>query len=162
MVVCASCLRAIDTRGQQFVLAGTEVFHRSCAGNISNSVSVRQKNAILDAKRELIAANSDARQASNRVAEMEDELRVAREEIRRSTSELRQMGVTLLSLRDGQRTEVNRMTEELAGVRRQRDNMAAQIRELQKVEPPTPTTSEENSDLDDAEKRSRLLELDLE
>lgn len=56
---CAACLSPID-QGDKFVLSGTEVFHRRCAGNIDRSIGQRQKQEIIRLRAEVARERADA------------------------------------------------------------------------------------------------------
>lgn len=56
--ICAACNEAIGD-GDQFALAGTEVFHRRCVGGIENSHRTRLEQQLIRAKREHLALRSN-------------------------------------------------------------------------------------------------------
>lgn len=68
---CAACLIPIS-RGEEFKLAGTEVFHLECAegGRIENSVGTQNKQRIIATNRQLVAEREKLRALERRMEEL--------------------------------------------------------------------------------------------
>ncbi len=171
---CAGCLGPI-TKGEPFVLSGTEVFHRQCARLISRSRRVKLEVELADHKRrmaslrsELDIARSNAayhEDSARRLSASEKELQIARagrDAAIRDSTYWRERAV---------RAEGDRLV-----VTADRDRLAEQVRQLttqlqaaqRAAAPVEPTEAQQitaddkpaKKDLDDSARRFSLLELD--
>lgn len=149
-----------------FVCAGTEVFHRQCAvaGGIETSVSHRQKQVIAGLRAKVHQLTADAQEAARlrtQIGDLERDLRTAKEDAHRALQALRRES----SARRDAENDLVIARERIASERR-----LAAILELPPIQVTGPVSTpavaaptepqEPIRDLDDAEQRFRLLELD--
>jgi flagellar motility protein MotE (MotC chaperone) len=159
-VVCASCLQPINTGQRQFVLAGSEVFHRSCATNIANSHAARQRQRIVDLGAEAQKWRNEAERLARQLEDYARDLDGARASLRRSGDEVSRLGMTLLDTRSAQRAEIERRDATIADLTRQRENeRLAKVYQATLVDPGVPAPAK-TDDRDPTEVRFSLLELD--
>lgn len=162
------------TRGADFRLAGTEVFHAECVHLIAESTGTKRHLRLIEANRQLVAARETNRQLE---AEL-DETRIdcnrknqriaALERAKADTDTARE---TIQTLRD----DVERGRQQLAQASRERDraklelaqaqtDLTAARKELETQRaagaPPAAAEAVSDNDYGGAEARFRLLELD--
>jgi hypothetical protein len=162
---CAACMGGI-AKGDKFVLAGTEVFHRGCIANVRESLAMRQQARIAELER-LIAqlkpdafdaarlrtaiddANRDARNVRGERDSIEKELRIARQVIAIDKREVERV-----------REENERLRTEMERLRTERDEAAALLRTQRETENKRSETAKTSEVQDDTRIRFGLLELD--
>lgn len=165
-IVCASCLQPIDAGQKQFVLAGTEVFHRRCATNIANSHAERQRQRIIELGADAQKWRNESERLLRQLEDYGRDLDTTRDNLRKSGDELSRLGMTLLDTRSAQRAELERKDTTIADLTRQRDaaRREAQLHQAISNTPPRdpspPSTPAENDDRDASAVRFSLLELD--
>lgn len=162
MATCAACLRPILGR-DKFLLAGTEVFHRECVRNVETSIGNRNKLEIVKLRGEVCVL----RQQDRAIHELERKLSNAQRTLGARDRELSR------AERDRRDLEAER-----DAMQRERDNALREVLLLRTMsgalttatptapatavppEKPASTPESAETDLDDAEQRFRLLELD--
>lgn len=178
--VCAACLEPI-TRGDPFVLSGTEVFHRSCSRDIASSLGARMKLEIQRLKGEVLrerkdgaaarvaaqSAEFDERRLLDRIAKLESDLASAKEQRETDVSTRRAAERANAQLA----RERTRLSENLDAVERltrnQADTIAARDAEITRLRNELITVAKDKIPLpvdadprDATEIRFSLLELD--
>lgn len=119
---CASCLAPI-AKGQAFVIAGTEVFHRKtwCIQNIAASVGTERKLRIVELETMVGRLRNEARQDADR--RLDEQARIYNDvtcKLRRDLDAQRSRDLAMDSARADQ---ISRLT-------RERDQLAAELRRL--------------------------------
>jgi hypothetical protein len=167
---CAACLTEIS-KGDPFVLSGTEVFHRRCSRQIERSIGARQRMVIADLKAKVLEerrigaeARIDAQSAESRVAELERDLvqakrRAGEEQARSNRAELAETNLQrdLRVQRTAATLERNNFLRELDQLRSENQRLSSEVLRRAKDDLPVPA----QTDLRDAtEIRFSLLEID--
>jgi chromosome segregation ATPase len=151
MASCAACLQPI-LQAQHFVLDGTEVFHRACAGQAYRSKLRIAEQRGFDLERHL----ADTRRAGARV---EAELNRERNQATSRGAEV----ITLTSMLSGTRSQLfaaqDRLQATQEALQASQVEVAGLRAELATVKQEAPV--ERGDDLDASAQRFRLLELDL-
>lgn len=149
MASCAACLEPI-LRSQQFVLDGTEVFHRACAGQ-----AYRSRLRIAEQRvRELEAQVADTRRAAARV---EADTNRLRNEVTSKGAEVIQMVGTLSEARALLISARERLQATEGALQSAYNENAALRAELAAFKP---EASKAQEDVDATVQRFRMLELD--
>lgn len=154
MAQCAACLQPI-TRGEQFALDGTEVFHRACVRQAYRSKLKIAEQSV----RDLEARLADTRTAAARVeAEANLHRSLARQhhgDLTRVTAEAQRNAQEVYAER-GYRLEAERA---LAAVAAERDGLRRELAAERAANRPQPE-EKPTEDLDATSQRFRMLELD--
>lgn len=163
---CAACLGMINKHDRDFVLEGTECFHRRCVTNSPQSIKVRQQHRIneLETRNAHLDANAayHQRRAEDALRELGDATRkvivgqAAKDAVARSEQYWRERA-------ESADQEKLRLANELADTRAQRDAARRDLQLAQVVRALTPEGSDTRvtpDEKDATEQRFELLELD--
>lgn len=166
---CAGCMRPIDN-GDDFVLAGTECFHKRCTGLISESYATRMKMSLLRMRAEgerlerrvleleRIAADHERRLKAHEkaLAQLEKAAKTDRTQI----DQLREINADARRRAEEFRSERDRAQDELGAVMRQLAVVQNENETLRRQVSGSGTADDQESDKDPTVARFRLLELD--
>jgi chromosome segregation ATPase len=166
--VCAACLRPI-TKATQFVLSGTEAFHRACAVHIERSRGSRQAQRILELER-LVEVTQRGMDDTRRVCEgyvtrAEHAVAGAKAEVaaaqRAQGSAENAAAVAKRAVRE-LTTSLGAMSQALEQAQRERDAARSEAALHQQLgsAPAKAATAGEERQGDDAVQRFAMLELD--
>lgn len=168
---CAACERPI-AKGEKFTVIQTEVFHRACVSNSSQSILTRTKIALLRA-RQAVNDQAHADALRIRIRELEDEVerwkrdRNTQYGIAAHAEEALSMARVQLSRAASdtivERSRANSAEHLLAEQLQENAILHTEIRNL-RTPPKSPTETapaKPTSDLDDMSIRYSLLELDI-
>ncbi len=170
---CAGCRLAI-VDGEPFLIADTEVFHRACVGLISQSLTTRLKLEVIELKRRLATALSDAADAARLRTAIDDANRDARnvraerdtfernlQRAQRRATEYRELAESLTTRTDTVIAASDRVARENDQLRAERDRLIAESvgRDVATAQG---RKQKDPDQVDDAAERFRLLELDLD
>lgn len=149
MASCASCLQSI-IHGQAFVLDGTEVFHRACAGQ-----AYRSRGRLAEQRqRDLEAQLADTRRAAARV---EADANRLRNEAVSAQAQVCVLEGRIAGLQAQRELDADRHAARADELRVARNEIAALRIELASLKP---AASEPEPDLDASVQRFKMLELD--
>jgi len=176
VATCAACLGTIAGR-DQFILAGTEVFHRACARSIADSIGTQRQLEIIRLRQDLSATHQEAARLRAELADsrnaidraLDNQARVAGDKeksVRGQRDAATRRAERAQVLIDGAEDEMRRAQKERDAMRLERDAAFAELALLRALGPgqsateTSPDVGPPGDDLDDAEQRFRLLELD--
>ncbi len=172
---CAGCLQPIPKSGPdaRFVISGTEVFHRRCAGLIANSLLTRTRETaarLAAAQHALPHTQAQVERLEARLRDAEavtqrwlDERNVMHQQKHQAEEQLDQMR----NHREFWRTQAGelssahaRTVEEHRATLRELEAARAEIASLRAAQVTAPESSQRDPQTDDAAVRFGLLELD--
>jgi small-conductance mechanosensitive channel len=166
-------------KGEKFLIADTEVFHRQCAGLVRNSVRWQLEETARELKLELSRERSDGAQARTRVVSLENQLAAEKKataaEVRTSVDSDRRLRESINRLiKEGNEERAYRADAENRerGLRTMNEQLIARVRELelrvtlhdgsipQSSQPPAtaPPSTDDKKELDPTEARFSLIE----
>jgi hypothetical protein len=163
--ICAACARTIR-KGDQFVLAGTECFHRNCVGTTETALTRAERSAreATDLAAQAASRAERAVIAGERLAERVKQLI---DEASARAAELAMTKMQLAGLRE-KADRAERLQREVDSIKADRDRIQRELDlaralalDLSQAAPSGPATNPDAGDpVDPAMKRGQLLELD--
>jgi len=156
--LCAACEQPI-TRRHEFVLNGTECFHRACVNQFHRARSIRQQRELNAANARAMEERDAVERARGEIRDLEQRLERAQQELRKSEQRSHQAALSASILQQvamEHEDTIGALRRELAGLR-----AVAVIRDV-RVAPAAPIeeSSTEKDTRDATEIRFSLLEID--
>jgi uncharacterized coiled-coil DUF342 family protein len=163
---CAGCLQPIGD-ADKFVLANTEVFHRSCAGLVERSRSTKLALTNIELRRQVEVLRAEVAEVRRLRAAIDDAnrdaraVRAERDTLERNLHRYANRNRELEAMNDELVHETQTIRRESERIRARLDALSAEVAGLAAASSGSSDSgAKTNDDLDDAAQRFRLLELD--